>query len=321
MKTYSLCLVLLFAAIAKAAVPKRPDNNVNEVQHALQAINFLRDYEYDIEEEKLLGNYDDPDDNYYEDYDKDDDDEDGDWASGDDYDDEDEELLDDYEDDDDITFNDDEDEELLDDYEEEDDITFDDEDEELLDDYEKDDDITFDDEDEELLDEYEEDDDITFDDDVNDILYKYHEEDYKETDDYNFSKEIEDVVFQPPLVQIQDHGMPDKEDDTLTCEKLSPSSRNLLVSNVLFASGLASFSLFTLAFIIYFCNRQRKDSTSAKKAQLPFVIQHGSSSSPLHSSIIKPGKYQPVATQENHSIENYSSILKQQTQLEEKLLP
>merc|ERR1719461_910668 len=256
--------------------------------------------------EKLLGNYDDPDDDYYEYYDKDGDDEDRDWASGNDYDDEDEELLDDYEEEDDITFDDD------------------DEDEELLDDYEDDDDITFDDEDEELLDGYKDDDNITFDDDKDDILYKYHEQDYKETDDYNFSKEIEDVVFQPPLVQIQDHGMPDKEDDTLTCEKLSPSSRNLLVSNVLFASGLASFSLFTLAFIIYFCNRRRKDSTSAKKAQLPFVIQHGSSSLPLHSSIIKPGKYQPVATQENRSIqsiENDNSLIKQQAQLEEKLLP
>jgi len=331
MKTYSLCLVLLFAAIAKAAVPKRPDNSVNEVHHDFQedihlmeneatsseAI-FLRDYEYEIEKEKLLGNYADPDDDYFEDYDKDED-----WASGDDYDDEDEELLDDYEAEDDITFNDDEDEELLDDYKEEDDITFDDEDEELLDDYEKDDDITFDDEDEELLDEYEEDDDITFEDYVDEILYKL-QEDYKEIDDYNFSKEIEDVVFQPPLVQIQDHGMPDKEDETLTCEKLSPSSHNLLVSSVLFASGLASFALFTLAFIIYFCNRRRRDSTSAKKALLPFVIQQGSSSSPLHSSIIKPGKYQPVATQENRSIqsiENDNSLLKQQAQLEEKLLP
>jgi len=337
MKTYSLCLVLLFAAIAKAAVPKRPDNSVNEVHHDFQedihlmeneatsseAI-FLRDYEYEIEKEKLLGNYDDPDDDYYEYYDKDGDDEDRDWASGDDYDDEDEELLDDYEEEDDITFDDDEDEELLDDYEEEDDITFDDEDEELLDDYEDDDDTTFDDEDEELLDDYEEEDEITFDDDKDDIMYKYHEEDYKETDNYIFSKEIEDVVFQPPLVQIQDHGLPDKEDETLTCEKLSPSSHNLLVSSVLFASGLASFALFTLAFIIYFCNRRRRDSTSAKKAQLPFVIQHGSSSSPLHSSIIKPGKYQPVATQENRSIqsiENDNSLLKQQAQLEEKLLP
>jgi len=92
----------------------------------------------------------------------------------------------------------------------------------------------------------------------------------------------------------------------------------------LFASGLASFALFTLAFIMYLCIRRRRDSISAKKAQLPFVIQHGSGSSPLHSSIIKPGKYQPVATQENrsnHSIENNNSLLKQQTQLEEKLLP
>merc|ERR1711963_887737 len=209
-----------------------------------------------------------------------------------------------------ITF-DDEDEELLDDYEDDDDTTFDDEDEELLDDYEDDDDITFDDEDEELLDDYEEEDEITFDDD-------------KETDNYIFSKEIEDVVFQPPLVQIQDHGLPDKEDETLTCEKLSPSSHNLLVSNVLFTSGLASFALFTLAFIIYFCNRRRRDSTSAKRHIFPFVIQHGSSSSPLHSSIIKPGKYQPVATQENRlnqSIENDNSLIKQQAQLEEKLLP
>jgi len=287
MKTYSLCLVLLFAAVANAAVPDRPDNNVNEVHHDFQEDIHLMENEDDmkilniIEEEELLGNYDDPDEDYYdEDYDEDDDDEDRDWASGDD-----------------------DDEEWLDDYEEEDDITLDD--------------------DKEWLDDYEEEDDITFDDDKDDILNEYHTEDYEGTGYYDFFKEIEDVTYQPPLAQIRDHGKPDKEDETVA-ELSVPTSRNLLVSSLLFASGLASFALFTLAFIMYLCIRRRRDSISAKKAQLPFVIQHSSGSSPLHSSIIKPGKYQPVATQENrsnHGIENDNSLLKQQTQLEEKLLP
>jgi len=275
MKTYSLCLVLLFAAVANAAVQDRPDNNVNDVHHDFQEDLHLTENDADSkiidldEEEELSGDYDDDDDYYDDDYDEDDydedddDDEDPDWASGDYYD------------------------------------------------------------DEEWLDDYEEDDDITFDDDKDDILYEYHAEDYEGTDDYDFSKEIEDVAYQPPQVQIRDHGKPDKEDETVTVAEPSPSSRNLLVS-VFVASGLASFALFTLAFVMCFCNRRSRDSTSAKQAQLPFVIQHGSGSSPLQSSIIKPGKYQPVATQENrsnHSIENANSVLKQQTQLEEKLLP
>jgi len=308
MKTYSLCLVLLFAAVANAAVPDRPDNNVNEVHHDFQEDIHLMENEDDmkilniIEEEELLGNYDDPDEDYY-DEDHDEDDEDQDWASGNDYDDEDEEWLDDKEKEDDITLDDDKDEEWLDDYEEEDDITLDD--------------------DKEWLDDYEEEDDITFDDDKDDILNEYHTEDYEGTGYYDFFKEIEDVTYQPPLAQIRDHGKPDKEDETVA-ELSVPTSRNLLVSSLLFASGLASFALFTLAFIMYLCIRRRRDSISAKKAQLPFVIQHSSGSSPLHSSIIKPGKYQPVATQENrsnHGIENDNSLLKQQTQLEEKLLP
>merc|ERR1711963_443051 len=109
-KTYSLCLVLLFAALAKAAVQDRPDNNVNDVYH-----DFQEDVEanskiidLDKEEEELSGNYDDNDEEYYdEDYDKDDDDEDWNWAAGDYYDDEDEEWLDDYEEGDDIIFDED----------------------------------------------------------------------------------------------------------------------------------------------------------------------------------------------------------------------
>jgi len=266
MKTYSLCLVLLFAALAKAAVQDRPDNNVNDVHH-----DFQEDVEanskiidLDKEEEELSGIYDDNDEDYYdEEYDEDDDDKDWNWAAGD--------------------YNDDEDEEWFDDYEEEV--------------------------------------DIAFDEDKDDILFKYHTEDYEGTDDYDFSKEFENVEYQPPQVQIRDK--PDKEDETVTVAEVSPSSHNFLVS-VFVASGLASLVLFTLAFVIYFCNRQSRDSTSAKQAQLPFAIQHASHSSPFHSSIIKPGKYQPVATQENssdHSIENENSLLKQQTQLEEKLLP
>jgi len=359
MKTYSLCLVLLFAALAKAAVQDRPDNNVNDVHH-----DFQEDVEanskiidLDKEEEELSGIYDDNDEDYYdEDYDEDDDDKDWNWAAGDYNDDEDEEWLDDYEEEDDIIFDEDKDDILYkyhtEDYEGTDDYDFAKEFENVeyqppqvqIRDHGKpdkeDETVTVaevspsshnnwaagdynDDEDEEWLDDYEEEDDIIFDEDKDDILYKYHTEDYEGTDDYDFAKEFENVEYQPPQVQIRDHGKPDKEDETVTVAEVSPSSHNFLVS-VFVASGLASLVLFTLAFVIYFCNRQSRYSTSAKQAQLPFAIQHASHSSPFHSSIIKPGKYQPVATQENrsdHSIENENSLLKQQTQLEEKLLP
>jgi len=313
MQTHSLCLVLLFAAVANAAVQDTPDNNGNDVHHYFHEDVHLRGKEAELkkidldrEEEELPGNYDD----YYdEDYDEDDDDQDPDWASGDYYDDE-WELLNEYEEEeDDIPFDDDKDDILYDEDNDEDD---DDEDWDWAsgDDY--------DDEYEELLNEYEEEeDDIPFANDKDDILYKNHSEDYEGTDDHDFS-----IAYHPPQVRIRDHGKPDKEDETVTVAELSPSSRNLLVSSVYFASGLAVFALFILAFIMYlqlYCNRQ-----SAKQAQLPFVIQHGRDSSALHSSIIKTGKYQPVATQENgsnHSIENDNSLFKQQTQLEEKLLP
>jgi len=178
-----------------------------------------------------------------------------------------------------------------------------------------------DDDDDDYLEEEDEDDedeDITFDDDKDDLLYEYHAEDY-EGDDYDFTKEVEDnVVYQPPQVQIRDSGKSEKDETVTVAEPSTP--RNLLIS-VFVASGLASFALFTLAFVMCFCNRRSRDPASAKQSQLPFVIHHGSL--PLNSSIIKPGKYQPVATQENktnHSIENANSVLKQ-TQLEEKLLP
>ena len=136
MKSYSLCLVLLFAAVANAAVQDRPDNNVNDVHHDFQEDVHLTENEadskiIDLDEEELSGDYDDDDDDDYydEDYDEDDDDEeDPDWASGDYYDDEDEEWLDDYEEEDDITFDDDKDDILYEyhaeDYEGTDDYDF-----------------------------------------------------------------------------------------------------------------------------------------------------------------------------------------------------
>lgn len=211
------------------------------------------------------------------------------------------------------------------DYYDDDDDDYDDEDDDYYDDDDDEDDPDwasgdYDDDDDEYLEE-DEDEDITFDDDKDDLLYEYHAEDY-EGDDYDFTKDLEEsIVYQPPQVQIRDHGKSEK-DETVTVAEPSPSSsRNLLVS-VFVASGLASFALFTLAFVMCFCNRRSRDPASAKQSQLPFVIHHGSS--PLNSSIIKPGKYQPVATQENrsnHSIENANSVLKQQAPLEEKLLP
>merc|ERR1712152_12779 len=90
---------------------------------------------------------------------------------------------------------------------------------------------------EEWLDDFEKEDDIPFDNDKDDILYQYHAEDYEGTDDHDFS-----IAYQPPQVWARDHGKPDKEDKTVTVAE--PSSRNLLVSSVYFASGLAVLALF-----------------------------------------------------------------------------
>ena len=114
----------------------------------------------------------------------------------------------------------------------------------------------------------------------------------------------------------------------MTVAEPSPSSRNLLVS-VFVASGLASFALFTLAFVMCFCNRRNSAGSLANKTEKssqPFVIitkGHSATTPVPQSSIIKGNKYQPVPTQENrtnHSIENANSLLKSH-QLEEKLLP
>jgi len=136
----------------------------------------------------------------------------------------------------------------------------------------------------------------------------YYDEDYDENDDdedWNWAAGdyydlLEELLEDYHQVHIRDHGKPDNEDKTVTVAEVSPLSHNSLVS-VFVASGLASLVLFTLAFVIYFCNRRSRDSSSAKQAQLPFAIQDASCSSPFQSSIIKPGKYQPVATQEEQA--------------------
>jgi len=165
-----------------------------------------------------------------------------------------------------------------------------------------------------------------------DLLYEYHAEMYDEEKDYDFSKE-EEKVYQPPQVQIREHFKPGDDSVSVESQPAVPAvstSRNLLIS-VFVASGLASFALFTLAFVMCFCHKRTSanglsEKGGTEKGGLPFVIHakgsHTSTLPPPPSSIIKGNRYQPVPTHENrtnHSIENANSLLKSQ-QLEEKLL-
>jgi len=166
-------------------------------------------------------------------------------------------------------------------------------------------------------------------------MYEYNNEDY-EGDDYDFSQVEKTKTYQPP--QITRSGRPtsqQSEGDDVKVEVPSGdhgTSQNLLIS-VFVASGLASFALFTLAFVMCFCNKSRQSQTAKSAAaavhnkQLFFTSGSSSKMAPPASSIIRTDRrYQPVPTHENranHSIENSNAAIpagQQQKQLEEKLL-
>jgi len=235
-------------------------------------------------------------------------------------------------------------EEEEDDYEEdydEDDYDDDDDDWESSGDYDDDDDdeYLYDDDD---YDSEEEDPDWSFEDDKSDnykdedLMYEYNNEDY-EGDDYDFSQVEKTKTYQPPQITRSGRPTPHQSEggDDVKVEVPSDdhgTSQNLLIS-VFVASGLASFALFTLAFVMCFCNRSRQSQTAKSAAaavhnkQLFFTSGSSSKMAPPASSIIRTDRrYQPVPTHENranHSIENSNVAIsagQQQKQLEEKLL-
>jgi len=223
-----------------------------------------------------------------------------------------------------------------DDYEEDD---YDDDDWESSGDYDDDDEdedgeeYLYDDDDD--YDSEEEDPDWSFEDDKSDthndedLMYEYNNEDY-EGDDYDFSQVEKTKTYQPPQITRSGRPTPHQSGDDVKVEVPSGdhgTSQNLLIS-VFVASGLASFALFTLAFVMCFCNKSRQSpakSAAVHNKQLFFTS--GSSSKVPASSIIRTDRrYQPVPTHENranHSIENSNAAVsagQQQKQLEEKLL-
>jgi len=206
------------------------------------------------------------------------------------------------------------------------------------DDDEDDEEYLYDDDD---YDSEEEDPDWSFEDDKSDnhndedLMYEYNNEDY-EGDDYDFSQVEKTKTYQPPQITRSGRPTPHQSGDDVKVEVPSGdhgTSQNLLIS-VFVASGLASFALFTLAFVMCFCNKSRQSQTAKSAAAAvhnkPWtIITSGSSSKvvPPASSIIRTDRrYQPVPTHENranHSIENSNAAIsagQQQKQLEEKLL-
>jgi len=207
------------------------------------------------------------------------------------------------------------------------------------DDDEDDEEYLYDDDD---YDSEEEDPDWSFEDDKSDnhndedLMYEYNNEDY-EGDDYDFSQVEKTKTYQPPQITRSGRPTPHQSGDDVKVEVPSGdhgTSQNLLIS-VFVASGLASFALFTLAFVMCFCNKSRQSQTAKSAAaavhnKQPWtIITSGSSSKvvPPASSIIRTDRrYQPVPTHENranHSIENSNAAVsagQQQKQLEEKLL-
>merc|ERR1711992_352667 len=167
-----------------------------------------------------------------------------------------------------------------DDYEDDDDWEssgdYDDDDED-----EDDDEYLYDDDD---YDSEEEDPDWSFEDDKSDthndedLMYEYNNEDY-EGDDYDFSQVEKTKTYQPPQITRSGRPTPHQSEagDDVKVEVPSGdhgTSQNLLIS-VFVASGLASFALFTLAFVMCFCNKSRQSQTAKSVAvhnkQLFFV--------------------------------------------------
>jgi len=154
-------------------------------------------------------------------------------------------------------------------------------------------------------------------DEAADILYEYYAEEYEE--DYDMS----DSTPSQPEVPVVKVG---HDDDTVSSkEKLPPTflkSDNLLVS-VFVASGLVSFALFTLAFVL--CYWHRRSGAAKAGANLPFVIDvgdtfsHGGGAgvrghSVPPSSIVKNYQRVPTSTKEflsSNGMENSSHVLHQ----------
>jgi len=152
---------------------------------------------------------------------------------------------------------------------------------------------------------------------VDDLLYEYYAEEYEE--DYDMSSP---EVTTPEVVE-----------DTPSRQPTSLVSSNLLVY-VFVASGLVSFAIFTLAFVL--CYWQRRTSTGKASTNLPFVIDvstmsHPGSHSrqPPPSSIVKSYHRVPTSTKEflsSNGMENSSHVLNssgqsQQDSSEKPLLP
>jgi len=304
----AVCSKGSLAALDASPAETASSNNLVQDKHDFQedvklpTITEAESKMIDLDEEESSGDYpDDQDigligeDDYEDDYDEDDYEDDDDWESSGDYDDDDED-----EDDDEYLYDDD-------DYDSE-----------------------------------EEDPDWSFEDDKSDshndedLMYEYNNEDY-EGDDYDFSQVEKTKTYQPPQITRSGRPTPHQSEagDDVKVEVPSGdhgTSQNLLIS-VFVASGLASFALFTLAFVMCFCNKSRQSQTAKSAAaavhnkQLFFTSGSSSKMAPPASSIIRTDRrYQPVPTHENranHSIENSNAAIsagQQQKQLEEKLL-
>lgn len=301
----AVCSKGSLAALDASPAETASSNNLVQDKHDFQedvklpTITEAESKMIDLDEEESSGDYpDDQDigligeDDYEDDYDEDDYEDDDDWESSGDYDDDDED-----EDDDEYLYDDD-------DYDSE-----------------------------------EEDPDWSFEDDKSDshndedLMYEYNNEDY-EGDDYDFSQVEKTKTYQPPQITRSGRPTPHQSEagDDVKVEVPSGdhgTSQNLLIS-VFVASGLASFALFTLAFVMCFCNKSRQSpakSAAVHNKQLFFVPGSSSKMAAPASSIIRTDRrYQPVPTHENranHSIENSNAAIsagQQHKQLEEKLL-
>lgn len=161
------------------------------------------------------------------------------------------------------------------------------------------------------------DEDLHFVDDNNDneILYEYYNEIFEEDDYEDLNDDDIKETSTTPNVQAA-----------------TPPALNLLTSGnllLMVASGLTSFAVFTLAFVLCFVRRRRNAAKSGKSADLPFVVD----SSFMHhvgqptSSIVK--SYQRVPTSTKEFLENSNSSqylsghtdLNQQKDSEKPLLP
>jgi len=136
--------------------------------------------------------------------------------------------------------------------------------------------------------------------DDSDLLYEYYAEDYEE--------EYEDKLLQEVIAESE---KPEVEEDVVIMVPSDDRStlfnghnKRLLVS-LFVVSGLASFALFTLAFVL--CYWQRRSRRLNGKANLPFVIDASAfttgrsgkpMAAPMASSIVKNYQRVPTSTKE-----------------------